>query len=345
MSLPHFAHPAWLWLLLALPPLLWQWLRQRGPAVRFPGTAWLRPLPGSRRGRWVRWATVTLRGLALALLVVALAGPRWPDPGSRLSTEGIAIVILVDVSGSMGERDFDWHGQPVSRFEAAQQVFHKFVEGGELPDGRRLEGRRSDLIALVPFATRPELGCPLTLNHTVLLKSLDAEQPRTSSEDGLTNLGDALAWGLFRLKPAGKRKQIVILLTDGEQTVVDNQSLKPRQAAQLAGNLGVPVYTIDAGSDRPPTAAALEPTSAADRLNAKKTLQEMARLSKGRYFAAADTAALAEACAQIDELERQPIESFEYRLYDEWYPWCGLAALALWALLLVLERTWWRRVP
>src|SRR5207248_5315766 len=133
------------------------------------------------------------------------------------------------------------------------------------------------------------------------------------------------------------------LLTDGAQTV--DKALKPRQGAQLAGNLGVPIYAIDAGSDRPPTAPALEPSSAADRLTDKKTLQEVAKLSKGRYFGAADTAALAEACAAIDELERAPIESFEYRLYDEAYPWFGLAALTTLVLLLVLERTLWRRVP
>src|SRR4051794_187663 len=189
VSLPHFAQPGWFWLLLALPPLVWWWLRQRGPVVRYPDTAWLRALPGSRRGRWIRRATLLLRGATLVLLVVALAGPRWPDPGSRLPTEGIAIVILVDVSGSMAERDFDWHGQNVSRFEAVKKVFRVFVEGGELPDGRRLEGRRTDLVALVPFATRPELGCPLTLNHAVLLRLLDAEQPRASTEDGLTNIG------------------------------------------------------------------------------------------------------------------------------------------------------------
>src|SRR5205085_2187258 len=124
-----------------------------------------------------------------------------------------------------------------------------------------------------------------------------------------------------------------------------DKALKPGQAAQLAGNLGVPVYAIDAGSDRPPDAPALEPTSADDRLNAKETLQKIAKLSKGTYFAAADTAALVEACSRIDEMERHPITSFEYRLYDEAYPWFGLAALATWVLLLVLERTLWRRVP
>jgi Ca-activated chloride channel family protein len=347
VSLPHFAHPEWFWLLLALPPLLWWWLRQRVPVVRFPDTAWLRRLPGARRGRWVRRLTLGMRCLSLALLVTALAGPRWPDPGSRLSTDGVAIVILVDVSGSMAERDYDWHGQTISRLDAVKKVFRIFVEGGELPNGRRLEGRRSDQIALVPFATRPELGCPLTLNHAVLLKMLDEEKPRDSSADGLTNIGDALAWGLHRLKPAAGRKQVVVLLTDGEQTVYDNV-LKPRQAAQLAGNLGadVRIYAIDAGSDRP-TTEGLEPASAADRITAKKTLQDVAKLSKkgGKYFAASDTAALAEACAEIDDLERAPIPSFEYRLYDEGYPWFGLAALSLWVLLLVLERTVWRRVP
>src|SRR5262249_19673047 len=145
-----------------------------------------------------------------------------------------------------------------------------------------------------------------------------------------TNIGDALAWGLYRLKAAGGRRKVLVLLTDGGHNVYDKETLMPRQAAQLAGNLGVPIYTIDAGSDAPPKGPdPADGTSAADRLNAKKIRQEVAGMTKGHYFQANDTKALLEVCGQIDRLERREIESFQYRRYAEAHAWFGLAAFVL----------------
>jgi Ca-activated chloride channel family protein len=345
---PEFAHPAVLLLLLAVPPLVWWWLRRSRGALRHPGGAALAGLPAGRSA-WARRGGAALRGTGLALLVGALAGPRWPDLGSRIPTEGIAIGIVLDVSGSMAERDFTWKdpatGRPeeVSRLEAVKRAFRLFVAGGDWPGGERLAGRDNDLIALVTFATRPETACPLTLSHSVLLKILDEQEPRSVPEEARTNIGDAVAWALHRLQSAGARRKVLILFTDGEHNVPP-PALKPRQAAQLAGNLGVPVYVIDAGSDAPPAKDA-EGGSAEDRVNAKKTLQEVAHISKGQYFSAQDARALVEVCARIDELERQRIESFQYRRYHEAYAWPGLAALALFAAVSVLEMTFWRRIP
>jgi Ca-activated chloride channel family protein len=283
------------------------------------------------------------------LLIVGLAGPRWPDPGTRIPTEGIAIGILVDVSGSMAEEDFTWKDpatgrtEEVGRLEAVKRSFRLFVAGGDGPDGERLAGRGNDLIALVTFATRPESACPLTLSHDVLLKLLAEEQPRRVPTEARTNIGDAIAWGLHRLKSAGGRRKVLILFTDGEHNVPP-PALKPRQAAQLAGNLGVPIYVIDAGSEGPP-GKGLEDGSAVDRINAKNTLQEVAKITSGQYFQAQDTRGLVEVCARIDEMERQRIESFQYRRYYEGYPWLGLAAFVLFVSVLILEMTCWRKVP
>ena len=138
---------------------------------------------------------------------------------------------------------------------------------------------------------------------------------------------------------------MLVLLTDGEHNVPP-PALKPRQAAQLAGNLGVPIYAIDAGSDAPPKGPdAADDKSVADRLAAKKILQEVARMTKGRYFQAGDTKALLEVCGQIDRLERREIESFQYRRYAEAYAWFGLAAFALLLGVQILELTAWRRMP
>src|SRR5262249_8715061 len=159
-------------------PLMWWWHRGRPTALRFSDTTKLRILPRGR-SRAAVWGGVGLRTTALLALIVALAGPRWPDPGSRIPTEGIAIVLVVDVSGSMAERDFTWHGEPVRRIDAVKRALRLFIEGGDGPDSQHLEGRRTDLLGLVTFATVPESVCPLTLSHTVLVQMLEGEQPRT----------------------------------------------------------------------------------------------------------------------------------------------------------------------
>jgi Ca-activated chloride channel homolog len=343
LHLFHLIHPLALLLLLAVPPLLWWWRRKGRTALRYPDTGVLRGLPAGRT-IVARRGGVALRAAALLLLIVAVAGPRWPDAGTRIPTEGIAIAMVVDVSGSMAETDFDWQGEKISRLDAVKKVFRLFVEGGDGPGGERLEGRGNDLLSLVAFGTRPESVCPLTLNHGVLLQLLNAEQPRGALE-GQTNIGDAIAWALHGLHSAGPRRKVMVLLTDGEHNVPP-PALKPRQAAQLAGNLGVPIYVIDAGSDLPTGAEpGVRESSAADRMNARKTLQEVAKMTGGLCFEARDGKTLLEACRHIDQLERQRIESFQYRRYYEGFPWFGVASLACWVGLMVLEMTVWRKVP
>jgi Ca-activated chloride channel family protein len=296
------------------------------------------------------------------LLIIALAGPRWPDLHTRIETEGIAIVMLVDVSGSMGERDFDWCGEPITRLEAVKKVFHLFVAGGDGSestgdgtDASSFQGRPTDQIGLVTFATRPETACPMTLSHSVLLHLLDAEQPRTIPGESETNLSDAVAMGLHRLRSAGPRRKILVLLSDGEHNVPQPQSgWTPRQAAQVANGLHVPIYSIDAGGSG---ASAKESAVKEDaggehtispgeaRAQAVRTLDEMARIAHGQYFLARDTKGLLNACRAIDDLERTDMRSFQYRRYHEAYPWFGLAAFVLFGISLGLERTIWRRIP
>jgi Ca-activated chloride channel family protein len=201
----------------------------------------------------------------------------------------------------------------------------------------------------VTFATRPETACPLTLSHSVLLRLLDAEQPRRIPGESETNISDAVAMGLHRLRSAGPRRKVLILLSDGEHNVPQPQSgWTPRQAAQVANGLHIPVYTIDAGG---PGASSAEGTAerasspGETRVAAVRTLQEMAQITHAQSFQAHDTKSLLNACRAIDALERTEIQSFQYRRYHEAYPWFSLAAFVLFGLSLGLERTVWRRVP
>src|SRR5438874_8138428 len=149
-----FFYP-WFLLLLPLVPLLAWWrLRHRRPALRFPDARLIQSLPPGR-ARYVRRFDAALHAGALFAMVVALAGPRRPVP-TPIPTEGIAIVLAVDVSGSMREIDFEWNGVQISRLEAVKRAFGLFVIGGTGPDGQTFASRPSDLIGLVTFATYPE---------------------------------------------------------------------------------------------------------------------------------------------------------------------------------------------
>jgi Ca-activated chloride channel family protein len=355
--MPQFSCPAFLWLALLVPPLFWWALRGRRAALRHPGAGRLAGLPVGR-ARLAVWGGAGLRCFGLLLLVLALAGPRWPDLRTRVETDAVAIVMLVDISGSMNELDFNWNGVTITRLEAVKRAFKLFVKGGRAveeagdgPDTDTFEGRPTDLIGLVVFSTRPETACPLTLSHSALLRTLNAQRPQTE-----TNVSDAVVTGLHRLQAAGARRKVLLLLSDGEHNIRKRwwqrprgSGWSPRQAAQVAAALNVPIHVIDAGAGSNVSVAeqgtARDDDPAASRKRAVQMMQDIAHITGGRYFSAADTSSLLGACRAIDALERQPVESFQYRRYHEAYPWLGLAALLCWAVVLGLERTLWRRFP
>jgi Ca-activated chloride channel family protein len=336
--MPRFTYPWLLLLLLFVPFLALYWRRRRLGAVRYPSVLTLAALPGVR-ARLARWGRIGLQAGALAALIAALAGPRWPDPHTRVKTAGIAIMMAADTSGSMGQADFEWQSERITRLEAVKRAFRLFVSGGQ-SGSLRLPGRPDDEIGLVTFGTRPEAVCPLTLSHSALLHLLDQERPRTIPTESQTNIGDAIAWGLHGLEGSTAKRKVMVLLSDGEHNVPP-PALKPRQAAQLAANLQVPVYTIDCGGlldDKTQEAAEMSEAG-------HQSLEAVARISGGKHFRAHDAASLLQVCEEIDRLERRPLESFEYRRYYEAYPWFGLAGFCLLAGLSVLEMTWWRKLP
>lgn len=339
-------NPELLWLAPLAGVLAWWWGRRRRPALRYADARLLAGLPTGRAWR-ARWGGAALRGLAFLALVVAAAGPRRPDHVTRLPAEGIAIVLALDVSGSMGERDVAWSAgdPPVSRLEAAKRAFKLFTAGGEAPDGTPIEPRPSDPIGLITFAALPQTVCPLTLNHSVLLQVVESLEPTTGLNAG-TNVGDAIAEGVIRLdQGAGDRRKVLIVLSDGEHNVSKeglSDPLKPRQSAQLAANLGIKVYTIDAGGDSPVGAA---PEVAQQRQAGREALRSVAGMTGGRSFAASSGSELLAAYQEISSLEKAPVESFQYRRYHEYYWWFAAAAVGLVMGAHLLDRTRWRIVP
>jgi len=360
-----FSQPAFLLLLPVAGLLIWRWSRRRQPAIRYPDAGLLSDMPPGR-ARLSRMTAIGFRTAGLLCLILALAGPRWPDRGSRIPTEGIAIEMVVDASGSMATPDFNWQGQAISRLDGVKKAFRLLVEGGDIEprttvsgssaaEQVHFEGRPNDLIGLVTFARWPKTSCPLTLSHSVLLRLMEAEKPRTIPTESESNIGDAIAWGLVRLGKAKTKRKVMVLLSDGEHNVPP-PALTPRQAAQLAANFGVPIYAIDAGSlvedrgskikDRKsPNEHTIEESSEKIRASAEKTMAAIAQITGGRHFKVQDADSLLEICREIDRLETQEIQSFQYRRYFESYPLLGLASFSFLALVGLLELTLFRKTP
>jgi Ca-activated chloride channel family protein len=341
-----FANPEFLWLTPLAAFAAWWWARRPRPAIRFSDVSLFAGRPGGRAWRAV-WGGAALRGLACLAIIAAAAGPRWPDLKTRIPANGIAIEMIIDVSGSMGDADFVWSaGSPlISRLEAAQRAFKLFVDGGEGPDGTTFEPRPSDSIGLVELAAVPESTCPLTLNHSVLLQRVSELKPKADLNAG-TNIGDAIAEALIRLENStGNKRKVIVLLSDGQHVQSrdgPDAMHRPREAAQLAANLKYPVYTIDCGGVLPSSAG---PEANAEREAGKETMLTIAAMTNGRAFTATSGAEFLAACKEIGQLEKSTVESFQYRRYFEFYPVCAAAAIALLFAAHVLDRTRWRVSP
>ena len=337
-----FQTPAFLLLLpLGIAVPAWQ-LRRRPFALRYSDVSALRGLPGGRANLSRRGGAVG-RGLIVLLLILACANPRRPDLQTRVPVEGISLVFVLDVSGSMATPDFvpTANATPVTRLAAAKQAFRLFAVGGESPDGGTLRGRPNDRLALVTFASIPATVCPLTHNHTVLLKVLDDQKTQDALTAG-TNIGDALGEALVRLElgtPGGRK--VIVLLSDGEHNKAGESTLKPGQSALLAEKLRIPIYTVDCGGDPP----AGDPESQQQRSDGRVVMERIAGMTGGRSFVANSGSELREVFRSIDGLEREPVETFSYRRHHDYGPACGIAAAFLLLALVALERTWWRRFP
>ena len=338
----YIEHPLALLLLPLAPLVMWWLLRRRRPALRYSDVSLLAGVP-SAGATLARWGGAVLRGLAVLLAILAVANFRIPDLKTRIPAEGIALTLAIDVSGSMATPDFDTTAMPpTSRLDAAKQTFTLFVKGGSGESGT-FDGRGNDQIGLVTFAAVPETACPLTPNHSVLLKVVEGLQPKVGLDAG-TNIGDALGLGLAGFDAMAKngdtRRKVLILLSDGEHNREGENILRPLQAAQLAEKLGVKIYTIDCGG---------EPTGTADerkqRADGRAVLDDVAQLSGGRSFAANSPDDLRTAFAEIDTLEKVPADTNRYRKYHPFNVWCGLGAVACVLAAGLLERTVWRRLP
>lgn len=327
----EFADPAFLWLLLAVPALAWWYFRRRAPrggSLVYSDLAAVRRADIRRGGRW-RHVLPMLRLLAVAALVVAFARPRAGVTSENILTEGIDIVLVLDISSSMLAEDLE-----PNRIDAAKQVAADFVSG-----------RLNDRIGLVVFAGQAFTQVPLTLDYGVVRDLMD-ELEVGMVEDG-TAVGMGLATAIKRLNESAAESKVVVLLTDGRN---NRGEIDPLTAAQMAQALGVRVYTIGAGSRGTARVPVDDPLLgrryATVRVDVdEETLAEVASTTGGRYFRATDTESLAGIYQEIDELETTEIEVQNFTRYTELFHFPLAAGLLLLLMEAGLANTILRKLP
>ena len=356
--------PVFGWLCIVfvlLIPLVWfrvQQLRHR-PTMRFSSLAGLKAV-GRTPAQRTRFIIPLLRVAAIMALVVALARPQ--SGGEYVdSKEGIAIQMVLDVSGSMREQDFIIDGRRARRLDAVKRVFRDFVLGGE-----NLGGREADLIGMTTFAMFADTACPLSLDHGTLADLLDeTEIPgwvdgqlvREQPEANFTALGDAIVMATDDLRRAGEqavagvpgaeaaKSRVMILLTDGANNPAELPQAPPPdplEAAKLAATLGIKIYTIGA------VGAAPQRSRGFGRMRSQvdePLLKEIASVTGGKYFRATDTGSLVTIYDEIDRLERQRTGERSFQDDIATARLSMIVALALVMAELLLVNTRYRKIP
>jgi len=286
-----------------------------------------------------------LRLLAVALGIVALAGPRFANYHVETETPGIDIMLVLDLSWSMEAIDMGRPAEKLSRFAIASGVLKDFIQK-----------RPNDRIGLIAFSGVPYLASPLTLNHDWLIENLQRLHIGIITDLG-TAIGDAVAVAAKRLKAVPNSKsRIMILLTDGDNNM---GKIDPLPAAQLAAALGVKIYTIGIGIEQPCNMPAFDPATGQFKLDANgniiptlllvppdySVLGKMAALSGGQFYRATNQRQLQNIYDQIDRLEKSEVKLRRYATYEPLFHWPLLAALGLLTVELILANTRFRRVP
>lgn len=325
-----YANPKYLYLLLLLIPLIGWYiykLRKMQATFKMSSSFAFDKAPSTIRV-YLRHFPFVLRLAAIALVIIVLARPQSINSSDISNSEGIDIVMALDISGTMMAQDF----QP-TRLEAAKKVAAEFIND-----------RKNDKIGLVVFGGESFTQCPLTTDHRVLLNLLN-EVKFGMIEDG-TAIGLGLANSVNRLKDSKSKSRVIILLTDGSN---NRGQIAPLTAAELAASYGIRVYTIGIGSRGNSTARIMTPTGMQTMQVSgdfdERTLTEIASITSGKYFRATDNTSLKEIYDDINEMEKYHISVNTVTKKKELYMPFALFALALVGFELLLRRTWLRNIP
>lgn len=326
-----FEYPDLLWLELLLVPLLLHYLymelKGRAPHVRVSSI-----YPWKGRGgyfmRIARHVPFVMRMCAVALIIVAIARPRSSDNFENIDTEGIDIVLAMDVSTSMAARDFT-----PDRIGAAKDIAIQFIAQ-----------RPSDRIGIVVFAGESYTQAPLTTDRQTLI-NLMKEVEIGLIDDG-TAIGNGLATAVARMKDSDAVSRVIILLTDG---VNNSGEISPQMAAEIARTYGVRVYTIGVGAEGVAPYPVMTPWGV--ELQQVKVeidedlLKDIADMTGGKYFRATDNTKLMEIYGEINQMEKTRTTVDSFPVYKELYLGYALAALAALLVEMLFRLLIIRRLP
>jgi len=318
-------------LLLCIPLFFWGRSskgREAGRIVSLPGIA----LPRSLRQRFA-WLATFLHFAALVLLALGLARPLRGKVESSSITEGVDIALLIDRSSSMQHEDL---ARGRTRLEVVKEVVGAFAE-------RRMSDREgaADSICLISFARYPQLLCPFTLDVAAVSGFLESVVLAQIREEDGTGIGIALAKAVAVLKETDAESKVVVLLTDGENNI---DLISPTDAAELAAEEGVRVYTVLAGRylfRLDPFGRAVATEQEID----SSELQAIAELTDGLFFRAKDKESLAQVYAEIEKLERTEREEKSFSEQFDLYPYLLLASFFSYLAAWLFSSTWARRLP
>ncbi len=323
----ELAEPWWLLLLPVLAVAAWlkERLQDKSPAILFPGLERLKA-SGFEARQWVTVVPQWLRGSAVVFCVLALTGPRLLVRQSEAEARGIDVMLALDISESMLQKDFAGK----SRLDAAREVAHNFVLR-----------RSNDRMGLVVFRGKGYTQCPLTLDHEVLAMLLDHLSPKVIQDDG-TAIGTAILIAVNRLKVSESSNKVIILVTDGENNAGE---VGPATAAGLAARNGIRIYAINAGFKTVEGRQDVAGERGGDPLRDEESLQGIARTTGGGYFRVDDPAGFDKTISTIDRQEKSrhagPVMEHRSGLFFFFL----LAAVLLLLLEVMLSNTRLLRVP
>ena len=337
----RFQDPELLLVLFVIPLLVYRYFieqNRRKGSIRYSDISVLKAI----RPSWslkLRHLLIALRALGLAALILAFVRPQSGRASREMLTEGVDIVLTVDVSGSMEAKDLDENRK--IRLEVCKEVVADFIKT-----------RSNDRIGMVVFAGESFTQCPLTLDYGVLLNFLRYVQILMRTEDGTpmiedgTAIGTAIANSVNRLRETKAKSKVIVLLTDG---VNNRGEIDPLTAADAGAALGIKIYTIGAGSEGTimqrvdgflgshyvPVRVEID----------EETLRKIADITGGRYYRATSEEKLKQIYQEIGELEKTEIKTKEHIEYTELFQYFLWPGLALLLIEVVLGNTRFRRIP
>lgn len=294
-------------------------VRKHGRAVVLPTGDIFKQVRKGKPPFWSRELVSIMRIVAIALVIIAAARPQIGHGEEKIITEGIDVVICLDVSGSMLAEDFE-----PNRMTAARSVVKEFVN--------EMQGNR---LALVAFSGKSFTQCPLTTDYHIIEQLLDQIDTETIPLNG-TAIGDAIGNSINKFKDEKIKSKVIVLLTDGEN---NTGMIEPDMAAKIAHDKGIRIYTIGVGTVGGAPVPFYDITGRKHyyrqgnqllrtRLD-EKTLETIASITRGKYYLATDVTTLRQIYEEIAQLEKHKIETKKFTIYNEMYMYFLIPALML----------------